>query len=65
MVGVSAFAKKYGVSENTVRIWCQKGLIEAEQDGKGKPWRISEDAVPPTKKTRNRNKVFDQATTDC
>lgn len=51
MLGVSAFAEKYGVSEDTVRRWCREGKIHgAEQDVKGKPWRIPEDAVPPKSK---------------
>lgn len=51
MLGVSAFAEKYGVSEDTVRRWCREGKIHgAEQDAKGKPWRIPEDAVPPKSK---------------
>lgn len=53
MLGVLAFAEKYGVSEDTVRRWCRKGKISgAEQDGNRKPWRIPEDAVPPR---RNKN----------
>lgn len=51
MIGVPAFAEKYGVNPDTVRRWCREGKISAEQDGKGKPWRIPDDAVPPTRKT--------------
>ena len=50
VLGVPAFAEKFGVSEDTVRRWCREGKIPgAEQDGKGRPWRIPDDAVPPTK----------------
>lgn len=56
MIGVSAFAKKYGVSEDTVRKWCREKKILAEQDGKWKPWRIDENAIPPTKKKPQRTK---------
>lgn len=55
MVGVSVFAEKYNVSEDTVRRWCREGKIPgAEQDGKGKPWRIPEDAVPPQKEETSK-----------
>lgn len=37
MIGVSAFAEKFGVKEETVRRWCREGKIRAEQDGKWKP----------------------------
>ena len=48
MIGIPAFSEKYGVSPDTARKWCRKGLIPgAEHDGEGKPWRIPEDAVPP------------------
>ncbi len=56
MIGVPAFSEKFGVSPGVVRKWCREGLIpEVEQDGKGRPWRIPEDAVPP--KFWNRGKL--------
>lgn len=54
MIGIPAFAEKFGVNEDTVRRWCRNGQISgAEQDGPGKPWRIPETAQPPQKKTRS------------
>lgn len=48
MIGVPAFSERFNVNPDTVRRWCREGKIPgAEQDGKGKPWRIPEDAVPP------------------
>jgi len=50
MIGVPAFAEKFSVNKDTVRRWCREGKIPGvEQDGKGQPWRIPEDAVPPTR----------------
>lgn len=51
MMGVPAFAEKYGIKPDTVRRWCREGkILGAEQDAAGKPWRIPDDAVPPTRK---------------
>lgn len=48
MISTKVFAEKWGCTLDTVRIWCRKGLITgAEQDSKGSPWRIPEDALPP------------------
>lgn len=48
MIGVPAFAELFSIHPDTVRRWCREGKIPgAEQDGKGKPWRIPEDALPP------------------
>lgn len=54
MIGVPAFSEKFDVNPDTVRRWCREGKIPgAEQDGKGKPWRIPDDAVPPkSRKTK-------------
>ena len=50
-------AKKWGVSENTLRRWLREGLIPgAEQDGKGRPWRIPEDAECPVRIKRRKEK---------
>lgn len=49
MIGVPAFAEKFGLDPRQVQKWCREGKIPgAEQDGKWRPWRIPEDAVPPT-----------------
>lgn len=47
-VGTSVKAKEWHVSKTTVSRWCREDKISgAEQDGKGKPWRIPKDAVKP------------------
>lgn len=59
MMGVPEFAKRFGYKDATVQRWCRLGKIPgAEQDGKGKPWRIPEDAVPPQRKTKSRNSLI-------
>lgn len=55
MIGVPAFAEKWGVKPETVRKWCREGKIKAEHDGKWKPWRIDENAVPPITSKREKN----------
>lgn len=58
MIGVPVFAEKFKVHPDTVRKWCREGKIPgAEQDNKGKPWRIPEDAVPPMRKRRVEKKL--------
>ena len=52
MIGVPAFAEKWNVRPETVRIWCREGKIRAEQDGKGRPWRIPEDELPPSERKK-------------
>lgn len=56
MLGVPAFAEKWGVTPETVRKWCREGKIKAEQDGKGKPWRIPENETPPMRRNTRKNK---------
>lgn len=47
-VGTREFAEKYGVTQATVSKWCREGKIpNCNQDGKGSPWHIPKDAVPP------------------
>ena len=56
MIGVLAFAEKFNISQYAVRKWCREGKIPGvEQDGKGQPWCILEDAIPPMRK-RNAEK---------
>jgi excisionase family DNA binding protein len=50
MMGTKDASEKWGVSKSTVSRWCREGKIPAEQDSKGSPWRIPENAVPPIKK---------------
>lgn len=59
MIGTHEYAKKIGVSDGTVRRWCEKGYLKgAERDGLGKPWRIPENAEPPA--FRNKKRVASQ-----
>ena len=47
-IGTREFAEKYGVTQATVSKWCREGKIpNCNQDGKGSPWQIPKDAVPP------------------
>lgn len=47
-MGTREFAEKYGVTQATVSKWCREGKIpNCNQDGKGSPWHIPKDAVPP------------------
>lgn len=47
-IGTREFAEKYGVTQATVSKWCREGKIRnCNQDGKGSPWHIPKDAVPP------------------
>ena len=47
-IGTWEFAEKYGVTQATVSKWCREGKIpNCNQDGKGSPWHIPKDAVPP------------------
>lgn len=47
-IGTREFAKKYGISQQTVSKWCREGkIIDATQDAKGSPWHIPKDAMPP------------------
>ena len=47
-MGTSEAAKRWGLKRDYVSKLCRKGLIEgAEQDGKGKPWRIPDNAKKP------------------
>ena len=47
-IGTREFAEKYGVTQAIVSKWCREGKIpNCNQDGKGSPWHIPKDAVPP------------------
>lgn len=50
-MGTTLAAEKWGVGADTVRRWCNDPVLrdkmKAEQDGKGKPWRIPADAECP------------------
>ena len=48
--GTKKFAKKWGVSQETVARWCRENKIPgATQDGKGSPWHIPKNARKPGK----------------
>ncbi len=47
-IGTREFAAKYNATQTTVTKWCKEGKIaNANQDAKGSPWHIPNDAVPP------------------
>ena len=53
---ISEIAKKWGVSERSVRDYCAKGrVIGAYLEGK--TWRIPEEAKKPTRQTRHPHKL--------
>ena len=52
-IGTKEAAKRWSVTEDTVRKWCREGKVKgATQDKKGSPWHIPRDAEKP-KITRN------------
>lgn len=53
-MGTKEAAEKWGVTQATVRKWCQEGKISPQptQDKKGSTWHIQKDAVPPTTKIK-------------
>lgn len=57
-MGTVLAAERWGVKPETVRRWCQDPVLRermgAEQDGKGRPWRIPYDAECP-KPVRNQS----------
>ena len=54
-IGTREFAEKYGVTQATVSKWCREGKIpNCNQDGKGSPWHIPKDAVPPVGYNRRK-----------
>lgn len=57
LIGVTLYAEMWDVKPETVRKWCREGIIQgAEQDGKGKPWRIPETAAPPERIMKRKEK---------
>lgn len=47
-MGTKETAKRLGVTQQTVQIWCREGKIPgATQDKKGSPWHIPCDAQRP------------------
>lgn len=52
-MGTSEASKKWGCRQDAVSKACRDGKIkDAEQDGKGKPWRIPIDAPNPFEKRK-------------
>ena len=46
-MGTKEASEKWGYSQETIRKWCQAGLLDANQDGKGSPWHIPKNAKCP------------------
>lgn len=45
MIGTKEASKRWGYSQSTISKWCRENKIPgAEQDGPGRPWRISKEA---------------------
>ena len=62
-IGTREFAEKYGVTQATVSKWCREGKIpNCNQDGKGSPWHIPKDAVPPVGYKRRKKWYWKGAT---
>lgn len=54
-MGTSEAAEKWGCKQATVSKLCREDKIKgAEQDGKGKPWRIPADAPNPFAKKKGK-----------
>lgn len=55
-MGTNEASKLWGYTPQTIRKWCQCGMVEgATQDKKGSPWHIPKDAKCPKKiKTINQ-----------
>lgn len=52
-MGTKEAAEKWGVSQSLVQKWCRDGKIQnVTQDGKGSPWHIPKDAVPPAQRRK-------------
>ena len=55
-MGTKLASEKWGYKQSTISGWCRDGLIQgAEQDDKGRPWRIPVNAECPVK-TNKRGK---------
>ena len=52
-ISVSEFARKYNLSERTVRNYCALGKIKGAFIT-GKTWNIPEDSLPPQKNKSNK-----------
>lgn len=49
-MGTTEASKRWGYTPETIRKWCQSGLIDgATQDKKGSPWHIPQNAKCPKK----------------
>lgn len=53
-MGTTEAAKKWGVTQETVRRWCKEGKItpQPQQDKKFSAWHIDVDAIPPMTKSK-------------
>lgn len=57
-MGTKEASEKWGVTQKTIEKWCREGKITLQptQDGKGSPWHILKNAVPPTNRKGRINK---------
>ena len=61
-IGTREFAEKYGVTQATVSKWCREGKIpNCNQDGKGSPWHIPKDAVPPLRYKQKKKVILERS----
>lgn len=52
-MGTRTASEKWGYSQATITDWCRQNLIKgAEQDSKGRPWRIPVNAECPKQERR-------------
>ena len=55
-IGTKEASKRWGYTQDTIRKWCQTGLIPgADHDGPGSPWHIPKDAECPKQLKTDEN----------
>ena len=52
-MGTKEASEKWGYSQETIRKWCKKGLLDANQDEESSPWHIPQNAKCP-KQIKNK-----------
>ena len=54
-IGTKEAAKRWQVTEETIRKWCREGKIKGvTQDKKGSPWHIPQNAIKPSRSKKNK-----------